>query len=562
MPLRKDYQMKAVNLPYLSGWKLRLVTSIVKGPLKGLLVPSLLKNAGVSALRQCHIEDEPVYQPQFPKDDNSEVVPFDLAQLPSLLTGIKGEPYPSVNDYAQAYRSGETTPSKVALRLIELIEQSNGDQHQVNAVTKYIREEILSQAEASTQRYAAGEPLSLFDGVPVLVKDELDMNGFATTLGTRFLNEIKMRDATVVARFRKAGALLVGKANMHEIGLGVTGLNVNYGVARNPHDLKCHTGGSSSGSAAAVAAGLVPVAIGADGGGSIRIPSALCGVVGIKSTYGRISCHGAGPLDWSVGHVGPIAASVEDCVLAYGVMAGEDAGDENTLGQPAVDLQQWNDTNLSGLKIGIYRPWFEHADPQIVSICEQSLEQFKSMGAELVDVRIPFLEEGRIAHAVTIVSEMMEALSPSEQHHNQFGYDVQLNFAIASNFSSKDYVTAQRVRARLIHVFEKVLQDVDVIATPATAITAPKINPAAIKEGESDLTTLTELMRFAVANNFTGHPAIAFPVGYSDNNLPIGMQMIGRGWEEKRLFQLAWCADQFVKRHLPDLYLNPLKHQS
>ncbi len=197
-------------------------------------------------------------------------------------------------------------------------------------------DDVLRQAEAATHRIRNGQALSLLDGVPVAVKDEVDMVPCPTTVGTAFLGPRPAKqDSTVVARMRATGAVLLGKTNMHEIGIGVTGLNLHHGTPRNPYNPDHYTGGSSSGSAAAVAAGLCPVAISADGGGSIRIPSSFCGLVGLKPTFGRISEFGAAPLCWSLAHLGAIAATATDAALAYGVLAGPDPQDANSLHQPS-----------------------------------------------------------------------------------------------------------------------------------------------------------------------------------------------------------------------------------
>ena len=342
---------------------------------------------------------------------------------------------------------------------------------------------------------------------------------------------------------------------MHEIGIGVTGNNPHHGTPRNPYAPGHYTGGSSSGPAAAVAAGLCPVAIGADGGGSIRIPSSFCGVVGLKPTFGRVSEFGAAPLCWSVAHLGPLAATAMDAALGYAVMAGPDPRDPNSLRQPVPTLAGWDQLDLDGLKLGIYWPWFRHATPDVVSACEDLLHKFEGMGAQLREVVIPDLEAGRIAHTITIAGEMALSLDRYyAQHHRQHGLDVRLNLALARNFTTMDYVQSQRVRTRLIANFGRALEQVDMILTPATALPAPLIPPAALPDGESDLSTLVEIMRFVTPANLTGLPAISFPAGYNDGNLPLGMQAIGRPWQETTLLRLALSAERLVARKQPAIH--------
>jgi len=347
---------------------------------------------------------------------------------------------------------------------------------------------------------------------------------------------------------------------MHEIGIGVTGLNPHHGTVRNPYHPGHHTGGSSSGPAAAVAAGLCPVAIGADGGGSIRIPAGFCGVVGLKPTYGRVSEFGAAPLTWSMAHLGPIAATARDAALAYAVLAGRDPKDSNSLRQPEIVLDGLDNLDLRGLTLGVYWPWFRHATPPVVEQCERLLHRLAESGAQIREVEIPELDLARIGHLVTITSEMATALDRYyAAHFGEFGLDVRANLALARSFTARDYVQAQRIRTRTIAHFARALEQVNAIVTPAAACTAPPIRPDALPEGESDLSLTMEIMRFAFPANFTGHPAISFPAGYDSHGLPVGFQVIGRPWEEHVLLRLAQVAEQVVERRAPRVYFKILE---
>ena len=345
---------------------------------------------------------------------------------------------------------------------------------------------------------------------------------------------------------------MVGKTNMHEIGLGVTGLNIQCGTTRNPHHLDHYPGGSSSGSAAAVAAGLSPIALGCDGGGSIRIPASLCGVVGLKTTWGRISTAGSAPLHWSIGSVGPITSTSLDAAIAYSFLAGPDTRQSCTQDQPAVDLKNFENTNLEGVKLGIFYSWFNHASEDVVKCCEQMLNSFKSQGAEVKEIEIPHLDEIRVSHAVTISTEMFTSLKTFLKPFRQpFGLDNMINLILANEFSGSEYIKAQRVRARMISHLKNIFQDVDAIVTPSTACTAPPILSDAMINGESDLKTLTELMRFVPEANLGGFPAVSFPVGYDAKGLPVGMQLMGRPWEESFLLRMANISENYFVRHPP-----------
>lgn len=558
MENRNIYDLKSVKMPYVSGGLLRLFVSLVEGPLGGLLIPGLFESAGISWLRRQVIDEAPTPQPLhsrgFLAKKDSAMPGQDWPK--SAAAGSRGFHFSTVFDYAKAYRDGRTNPEEVAGKVLDAIENSNSTTPPLRAVIAFSREDVLKQAREANERIKAGKPLSIFDGVPVAVKDELDMVPYPTTVGTAFLGKSPAKeDATSVARMRAAGALLIGKTNMHEIGINVTGLNPTHGTTRNPYNPGHFTGGSSSGSATAVAAGLAPVAIGADGGGSIRIPASFCGVFGLKPTYGRVSEHGAAPLCWSVAHVGPIAGSATDTALAYAVMAGPDLRDPNSLHQPMPSLENWDQLNLNGLKLGVYKQWFRHAEKEVVAACESMLKQFESRGAEIREITIADLELNRVCHTITIVAEMVQAMSYTyDKHHKEHGLDVRLNLALGRAFSSQDYILAQRARTRIMRNFNRALEEVDLILTPATAIAAPAIPGDALPDGNSDLSTTIEIMRFVTAANMTGLPAISFPAGYTEKGLPVGMQAMGRAWDEATLMRLALNAEQVLERKAPKVH--------
>ncbi|HEX7598226.1 MAG TPA: amidase, partial [Polyangia bacterium] len=474
------------------------------------------------------------------------MVPFEPGPQP------QGFPYCTARDYAAAYHHGGLSPLTVAESLLAAITASDQGDAPLRAFMPVNREDLLAQAKASAERIAAGRALGPLDGVPVAVKDEVDMRPYPTKVGTTFLGQSPAaQDSTVAARLRAAGALMVGKTNMHEIGINPNGCNAHYGAVRNPFNPACDSGGSSSGSAAAAAAGLAPMAIGADGGGSIRIPAGLCGVVGLKPTFGRVSSAGSAPLCWSVDHLGPLAASVEDAALAYAIIAGPDPLEPNSLLQPPPTLAGWNNPDLRGVRLGIYPQWFEHASPEVVQVCRAMVEQLKAAGAEVHEVAIPGLDEMRIAHAVTILSEMAVAMQKYRAQRPQMGAAVRLSLVIGEAATATDYLQAQRVRTRAMAAFSQVFQQVDAILTPATALAAQPILAGGLPDGWSDLSTDTEMMRFVFPSNFTGNPAISFPAGYDSRGLPIGMQAIGRHWEEHVLLRVAYAAEQAMTRRQP-----------
>ncbi len=582
-----SYDVERLKGPRMAGTPLRVFASLVEHPLTGgTLRRLMLQTIGVARLRRIAAHEAPAVAQALPGllaaavqegafgrsnadgERSEHTLERNLADalthaledaLPPLA--VRGFRPETARDFTEAYRSGRTDPLAVAERVIEAIAASERREPPMRIFIAHDPDDVRAQARASAERWQKGEPIGPLDGVPVAIKDEVDQRGYGTSVGTAFLGGHKAeRDATAVARLRAAGALLIGKANMHEIGLGITGLNPHHGTPRNPYDPTRHTGGSSSGSAAAVAAGLCPLALGADGGGSIRIPAALCGQVGLMGTFGRVSEHGAAEVCWSVAHIGPIGASVRDVALGYLVMAGPDPADPATHIQPPPHIDQVAAGDVSGLRLGIYRAWFEDADPALVAACRAMLERFEAEGAKVVEIEIPELGLVQPVHAITIASEMAAAvMKRSAAERARFGIDVRLLLALTGGFSSSDYVHAQRLRTRICRHFLRAFEAVDLIVTPTTAAIAPPIASDALATGESNFDVLDRMMRFVVAPNLTGHPAISFPVGYDASGLPIGMQAIGKPWAEHTLLRLAVAAERELERLAPAVHYRLLE---
>lgn len=557
------YDLLPLSAPRLAGTPLRLFTLALESPLlRWALLPRLLRDNGFEAFRARTLEEPPQVVPSLP------VVGTALAGEPasdfsalasSARPGRHGHPFETVSDFVAAYREGHADPIAVADRLVAAMDEADAREPAMRLFIARDRDDLVAQARASAARHREGRPLGPLDGVPVAVKDELDQLPYPTTLGTCFRSVQPSADATVVARLRAAGALLPGKAAMHEIGIGVTGLNPHTGTPRNPYEPGHFTGGSSSGPAAAVAAGLCPIAIGADGGGSIRTPAAFCGVVGLKATWGRVSEKGVAPLVWSMGHVGPLGATARDCAIGYSVIAGPDPQDPRTAIQPAPRIDGVEDPDLRGVRIGVFRPWFEDADDDVVRACRATLDRLVASGAQVVEVEVEELELARVAHVVTIVSEMATGMAPEYRANRaRFGLDVRINLALGLQFDARDYVRAQQARTRVTRLLAEVLDRVDVLATPTTGCAAPAIRADALRQGESDLATLGRIMRFASLANLTGYPAISFPAGYTEAGLPIGFMALGRPWDERLLLRLAHVSELGLDRLPPRVHFRLL----
>jgi Asp-tRNA(Asn)/Glu-tRNA(Gln) amidotransferase A subunit family amidase len=541
------YDLKSVRMPRLSGGTWRLLVNLMERPwISGAIIPGLLRDAGILAMREVAVDNVPTFTPFAPLPESAIGAPPDMNRLLQMPSLQKGFAFAAIRDYADAYRSSAATPEQIAEKVLRAMTDSDTRTPPLRAFIAFNRDDVMAQANAAARRFKEGKPLGVIDGVPIAVKDELDVVPFGTTIGTNFLGKTPVhQDSTIAARLRAAGALLIGKTNMHEIGIAV----------RNPYNPAHHSGGSSSGSGAAAAAGFCPVAIGADGGGSIRIPSAFCGLVGLKTTYARISSFGSAPLCGSVDHYGPLAGTALDAAIVYAIIAGPDAQDPGTLHQPPVTLDGIERIDLKGLKLGVYRPWFEHASSAMVEVCGRLITELQHLGAQVREIEIPELEPARVAHLVTIAAEIMTAMKPYYcEHRTDLGLDVRTNLALTRALTACDYVHAQQIRTRTIAHFNRALGHVDVIVTPMTGITAPPIPDNTLPDGESDLTTLLEIMRFAPYANFTGLPAISFPAGYDANGLPVGLQAIGRAWQEHVLLRLARAAETIIERRAPQVH--------
>ncbi|KAF9132015.1 hypothetical protein BGW39_000946 [Mortierella sp. 14UC] len=496
-------------------------------------------------------------------------------------------------DFYVAYKSGHSTPVKVAEQLIERIQASGEVSPSLGAVWNWNKDKILKQAQESTARYQNGSPLSIVDGVPTRLTLKDLRPGWAPPFNKG--NPAK-EDAHLVALLRRHGAIIIGKSTMHEIGLGITNFNPSTTTPRNPYRPEHSTGGSSGGSGAAVASGLCPIAIGCDGGGSVRIPSSYCGIYGLKPTQGRISGRGEYPLAPTVAISGPMCASMEDLSIVYAIIAGRDIQDPTSLLQPQVVLprpvqepHQQQRQQLQGLRIGIYRRWFEDVThPEIAQVCYKMLESLvKDHGAVLVDIEIPELFENSKAHNITIAGEMLSKMGDNRKKLN---HQSRLELATISTLRIQDYVRAQQQRTRSIRFLESLFGHkendphhheqypcliggqengvVDVIVTPTVANLPPKVYAGAVSHGESNYLNNCKGMQFMTMANFTGIPGITAVAGYTQEGyphhdgsqyeagLPIGIQFMSQWWDEKRLIHVATICEQVLEsRQKPKIWL-------
>ncbi|NPD25911.1 amidase [Corallococcus exiguus] len=555
------YRRAPVKAPRLSGMALKaMVNTLERGGVGPALVEKLMRDSGIEPWRELSAGDAPPIQyplpPGAPPSESQTPVEQAARAVAASTMTPKRE---TVAAFARAYRDGSTDPVAVTRKVHEAIERLDVGADRLGLFIARKPEEVLRAAEASAERLRAGMPLSVLDGVPVVIKDELDLAGFPTTLGTTFRTEPAQADSTVAARLKAAGAVILGKANMQEIGINPIGLNPHHGAARNPWSRGHITGGSSSGSGAVVAAGLCPVSIGADGGGSIRIPAALCGIVGLKATWGRIPETGVPPLCWNVAHVGPLGLTVDDVAAAYAIVAGPDGHDVVARQQPPHHLSGYEDGALKGVRMGICTPYFEDADADVVARCREAVRALTDAGATVVELPAPDLNTILWTHSCIILSEMAEAMLPQvKARASVFGLDSRTNLALGRHFRATDLIHALRHRHRLTRELLALMADVDVIVTPTTASTAPAIPEATLPAGESNLPVVDALMRFIRVANLTGCPALSVPAGFDRAGLPVGVHLMGRPYEEHLLLRLGRVVERATERRTPGIHVSVL----
>jgi aspartyl-tRNA(Asn)/glutamyl-tRNA(Gln) amidotransferase subunit A len=383
-------------------------------------------------------------------------------------------------------------------------------------------------------------------GIPVAVKDLYDTRGIRTTSGSKFFaDNIPQEDAFVVQIIKKAGVQIVGKTNTHEIALGVTNNNPHFGACRNPWDITRTPGGSSGGSAVAVATGMALAALGTDTGGSIRIPASLCGVVGLKPTYGRVSLRGILPLSWNLDHAGPLTRKVEDAALMLQVMSGYDELDPASLKTLPGDYYSHIKDEMSGRKIALaVGSYIDDADAEVLEAVRKAAKVFEAQGVIIVEVNVDFLKEAAVANA--IMTQADGAAFHRErmiEHLDWFGADVRQRLEIGAAFTSSEYALARRTQTKVKRRCEILFDEYDALILPTTPISAP------VLEGENAIERARQLTRFTAPFNLTGLPALSVPCGFTKENLPIGLQIVSRSWNEAGVLRAGYAYQEATEWH-------------
>lgn len=463
------------------------------------------------------------------------------------------------NELLGRLNSGEVTSVQATSSCLDAITRRDD---RIHAFLHIDRDEALRQAQVIDQKRLSGQPVGLLAGLPVATKDVMCTQGQPTTCGSRMLKKyVPPYDAHAIGKLRQADAVLIGRTNMDEFAMGSSGENSAYGPTRNPWDTERIPGGSSSGSAAAVASRMVPLALGSDTGGSIRQPAGLCGIVGMKPTYGRVSRYGLVAYASSLDQIGPFATSVQGVASLLEAISGHDPRDSTSVDQPVPAFSKTFDQPLSGLRIGVPVEHFaEGLNSEIERSVREALAVYKSLGAELKEIHLPHSKYAIATYYLIATSEASSNLARYDGVHyghraeefggnligmyeasrgEGFGDEVKRRimlgvFSLSAGYADKFYTKALQVRRLIRQDFDAAFQQVDVIAGPVTPTPAFKIG-----EKASDPLAMYLEDIYTISANLAGIPGISIPCGMTSSNLPIGLQILAPPFEEEKLLRTA-----------------------
>lgn len=450
--------------------------------------------------------------------------------------------FASIATLARLVGSKEISPVQLTELALSRIERYDGE---LNSFITVMAESALAEAKAAEQAILAGDYRGPLHGIPVAAKDLYATKGTETTFGSLlFKGWVPDHDAAAVERLRSAGAVLLGKTNLHELAYGTTSANPHFGPVHNPWKAGFHPGGSSGGSAAAVAGGLAYMALGSDTGASIRQPAACCGIVGIKPTFGRVSKHGCLPLAWSMDHAGPLNRTVMDAALTLNVLAGFDPRDPCSVDRPTPDFTKTLGRDLRGKHIAIVRKFFfDDGDHEVFDAVEATLPVLEGLGAEILEVELPDIEDAFKAGTMTIVVEGATYHAAHLRERPEcFSPQCKADLELGHFYKATDYLQAQRLRHHLMRETARIMAPLDALIMPTAPITATPIegNPADHP---------VYRVRNTIPFNFLSLPAISVPCGFSKEGLPIGLQIVGKAFDEAGILQIAHAYEQATDWH-------------
>lgn len=450
----------------------------------------------------------------------------------------------SIAEAANLIRRQELSPVELTEACLQRIVSLDA---RLRAFITVTRQEALATAQQAANAIAGGNYKGPLHGIPLALKDLFDTAGVRTTAGSKIMaDRVPAQDAEATARLKAAGAVILGKLNMHEFAYGATGVNPHYGATANPWDATRISGGSSSGSGAAVAAGMTMGALGTDTGGSVRIPSALCGITGLKPTFGRVSRRGVVPLSWALDHVGSMARSAADAAIVLEAIAGHDVGDETSSEEPVPDYSKLlEERDLKGLRVGVPREhFFDNVDSEVAAAVREAISALGELGSQVDEVSLPHIDEAPAAvNAIMLTEALAYHRRWLAERPQDYGEDVRQRLEMGLLYPAVTYIEAQRLRSLIVAEWRKsVFNRVDVLAVPTTPVPAPSLE-------ESDLQATLTLVRFTNPFNLVGVPAVSIPCGFTSGGLPIGLQLVGRWFEEGTVLGAAHAYQQTTDWH-------------
>jgi aspartyl-tRNA(Asn)/glutamyl-tRNA(Gln) amidotransferase subunit A len=456
--------------------------------------------------------------------------------------------YADIAEIAPRIRAGEITSTQLTHACLDRIDRFD---ERINAFITLLADSALAQAQQLDAEVREGTYRGPLHGIPIAHKDLYYTQGVRTTAGSKILTDfVPDQSSTVVSKLEAAGMVLLGKVGLHEFALGGTNNNPHFGAVHNPWCLDRVPGGSSGGSAAALAAGFCLAATGSDTAGSIRIPAHACGISGLKPTYGRVSCFGVVPLAWSRDHPGPMTRSIGDCALLLNAMAGYDSRDPASVDREVPDFTADLERGVRGLRVGVPTNHFtEQVQPDVLSAWRQAVAHLESLGAELVEVSVtsdlyaPNASPARQAEAAAFHQAWLR------ERPADYGDDVRASLQSVGHASAIDYVKSERARSSLLLEMRSMFERVDVLVTPTLPITAPRIGDSEVEIDGQRVPMAPQMIRFTLPFNQTGYPAASVPAGFDRDNLPIGLQIAGRPWQEATVLRVAHAFQQSTDWH-------------
>ncbi len=440
----------------------------------------------------------------------------------------------SIAEMGQALRAGTVTSEQLTNDALDRVAARDPDLHAFVLLTA---DRARADARRADAELKSGKDRGPFHGIPHALKDIYDTGGIRSTCHSKLrLDNIPAKDSIVAGKFADGGAVLLGKLATHEFALGGPSFDLPFPPARNPWDTARITGGSSSGSAAAIASGMVRMAMGSDTGGSIRGPAAWCGLAGIKPTYGRVSRRGVFPLSWTLDHCGPLSRSVEDSAITLGLLAGHDPLDAASADVPVDDYLADLNKGVSGLRIGIPRAFFQTAagvSPDVLAGIDRVANRLREAGAVVEDIELPDYAVFSAAGRVIMISEAY-AIHATDLRKRllDYGEFTAARFVLGATVGAEDYLNALRARREPTDAVNNALTHYDVIMTASALSTAPRFD-SVVDASSSGAPMQT------IPFNVTGHPAMSVPIGLNAGGLPVGLQIAGRPFDEATVFRVS-----------------------